>query len=67
MMLQTAHEAYSYRLSPDVPDFEDDKPLIIFDGHCIFCSHWAQFVIRHDPEGRIRLLAAQTPPGACTL
>ena len=32
-------------------DFPDDHPLIIFDGHCVLCSRWAQFVIRHDRGG----------------
>lgn len=46
-----------------VPAFADDKPIIIFDGHCVLCSGWAQFVIRHDPTAKFRLLAAQTPLG----
>lgn len=54
---------YSYRDDPDVPDFEDDKPIIVFDGHCVLCSRWAQTVIKHDTDKRLRLLAAQTPLG----
>ena len=56
-------EAYSYRTDPSIPDFPDARPIIIFDGHCALCSAWAQFVLRHDPHGRIRLLPAQTPLG----
>jgi len=55
---------YSYRADPDVPAFADDRPVIVFDGHCIFCSGWAGFVLRHDPAGRYRLLRAQSPLGA---
>jgi len=55
--------AYSYRQDPTVPDFPDDHPIIIFDGHCVLCSGWANFVLRHDRLGKYRLLAAQSPLG----
>ncbi|MEQ8327064.1 thiol-disulfide oxidoreductase DCC family protein [Parvibaculum sp.] len=55
--------AYSYRQDSAVPEFPDDRPIIIFDGHCALCSGWARFVLRHDPEGRYRLLPAQSPLG----
>jgi predicted DCC family thiol-disulfide oxidoreductase YuxK len=54
---------YSYRDDPAVPTFADDRPVIIFDGHCVLCSRSAQFVLRHDRRGTFRLLAAQTPLG----
>ena len=40
--------AYSYREDPSVPAFPDDRPIIIFDGHCVLCSRFARFVLRHD-------------------
>lgn len=55
--------AYSYREDPMVPRFADDQPLIVFDGHCVLCSGWANFVLRHDRRRVYRLLAAQTPLG----
>jgi predicted DCC family thiol-disulfide oxidoreductase YuxK len=55
--------AFSYRQDPTVPAFPDDRPIIIFDGHCVLCSSWANFVLRHDPLGKYRLLAAQSPLG----
>lgn len=55
--------AYSYRDDSAVPDFPDDRPIIVFDGHCVLCSRWAQFVIRHDPNKTFRLLAAQSSLG----
>ncbi len=55
---------YSYRDDPAVPPFADDRPIIIFDGHCVLCSAFAQFILRTDPHGRLRLLAAQSPIGA---
>ena len=59
----TARRPYSYRDDPAVPKFADDRPVIIFDGHCVLCSRSAQFVLRHDKRGTYRLLAAQTPLG----
>ena len=56
-------EAYSYRADAGVPEFADDKPLIVFDGECVFCSAWVQFVLRHDKAERYRFLAAQSPLG----
>jgi predicted DCC family thiol-disulfide oxidoreductase YuxK len=58
-----AHQPYSYRSDPRVPAFPDDRPIILFDGHCALCSGWARFVLRHDRRGRFRLLPAQTPLG----
>ena len=54
---------YSYRADPAVPAFADDKPVIIFDGHCAMCSGFARFVLRHDTAARFRLLPAQTDLG----
>jgi predicted DCC family thiol-disulfide oxidoreductase YuxK len=56
-------QAYSYRSDAGVPTFPDDRPIIIFDGHCVLCSAWARFVLRHDRRKRYRLLPAQTPLG----
>lgn len=53
----------SYRGDPSVPPFPDDKPIIVFDGHCVLCSRWARFVLRHDRAKKFRLLPAQTPLG----
>lgn len=56
-------DAYSYRNDAAIPAFPDDKPVIVFDGHCVLCSRWAMFVVRHDPAARFRLLPAQSPLG----
>jgi predicted DCC family thiol-disulfide oxidoreductase YuxK len=57
-------EAFSYRRDPAVPPFPDDRPILVFDGHCVLCSRFVQFVLRHDRRRLFRLLAAQTPLGA---
>ena len=55
--------AYEYRADPAVPRFADDRPVIIFDGHCVLCSAFAQFVLKRDRDARFRLLAAQSDLG----
>jgi predicted DCC family thiol-disulfide oxidoreductase YuxK len=59
-----AREAFSYRNDPAVPAFPDDRPILIFDGNCVLCSSFAQFILRHDKAHRLRLMAAQTTLGA---
>jgi predicted DCC family thiol-disulfide oxidoreductase YuxK len=54
---------YSYRSDSDVPDFDDSKPLFLFDGVCVLCSSGAGFLMRHDRRGRINLASAQSPLG----
>ncbi len=55
---------YSYRDDAAVPAFPDDRPIIVFDGQCVFCSAWARLVLRFDRKGVFRLLPAETPLGA---
>jgi len=54
---------YSYRDDPNVPAFPDDKPIIVFDGHCALCSGFADFILRVDRKQALRLLPAQSPLG----
>lgn len=56
-------EAYSYRRDPAVPVFPDDWPVIVFDGHCAFCSAGMRLVVRLDRRKVFRLLPAQSPLG----
>lgn len=59
--------AYSYRNDPSVPDFPDDRPLIIFDGECGFCSRDVDFVLRHDKKGLFRFTPAQSSLGTALM
>lgn len=54
---------YSYRLDPDVPEFPDSDPVIVFDGQCVFCSGWVRFALRADRRRRYRFVAAQSDLG----
>ena len=55
---------YQYRADPAVPPFADERPIVIFDGKCVLCSSFAQFILQQDRHARFRLLAAQTEPGS---
>src|ERR1700735_5615065 len=54
---------FSYRQDPAVPPFPDDRPIIIFDGHCALCSGFARFILRHDKRATFRLMAGQSALG----
>src|SRR5581483_3660561 len=61
--LPNTRPAYSYRMDPNVPTFPDDRPILIFDGHCALCSGFVQFILRRDRAGRFRFLSAQSTVG----
>ena len=54
---------YSYRDDPDVPDFDDSRPLFVFDNVCVLCSGGASFIMRHDKKQRIAFTCAQDELG----
>jgi predicted DCC family thiol-disulfide oxidoreductase YuxK len=54
---------YAYRADPAVPDFADNHAIVVFDGRCVLCSSFAQFILKHDRDARFRLLAAQSDLG----
>lgn len=55
--------AYSYRHDPKVPEFQDDRSIIVFDGVCAMCSGFMRFIMRHDSSLRFQLLPAQSQLG----
>ncbi len=56
--------AYSYRGDPAVPDFDDTRPLFVFDNVCVLCSGGVGWLMRHDRRGKIAFTSAQGPLGA---
>jgi predicted DCC family thiol-disulfide oxidoreductase YuxK len=46
-----------------VPAGEVEDGLILFDGVCVLCSDWVDFVIKRDPQARFRFLPIQTQRG----
>lgn len=57
-------QSFSYRADKAVPAFPDDKPIIVFDGECVFCSGWVRFALKADRRRRYRFLTAQSELGA---
>lgn len=53
----------SYRSDPNVPDFDDEKTLFVFDGVCVLCSGGASWLMRHDTDPRVNFTPAQSPLG----
>lgn len=56
-------KAFSYRADRSVSDFPDDRPILIFDGNCVLCSGFVNFLLRADKQRRFRFLSAQSPLG----
>jgi predicted DCC family thiol-disulfide oxidoreductase YuxK len=55
---------FSYRADPQVPAFADDHPILVFDGKCVLCSGFVQFVLRRDRRARFRFVSAQSALGS---
>lgn len=53
------HTPYSYRDDPNVPAFDDSKPLFVFDNVCVLCSGGAAFIMRHDKAAKVSFTSAQ--------
>ena len=50
---------YGYRDDPQVPRFDDSRPLFVFDGVCVLCSGGASWIMRRDRGARIAFTPAQ--------
>ena len=50
---------YPWRDDPTVPEFDDTRPIVVFDGDCVFCSRSMRLVARMDRSGLIRMTPAQ--------
>lgn len=51
------------RLSDAAPAIPTAAPLIVFDGVCVLCCGFIQWVIRHDRQDRFKFTPAQGPLG----
>ena len=45
---------------------EQDR-VILFDGVCVLCSHWARFLMRFDRQQRYKLATVQSAEGQAIL
>jgi predicted DCC family thiol-disulfide oxidoreductase YuxK len=39
------------------------RPLYFFDGHCVLCSRFVAFCLKHDPQGRLKFASSQSATG----
>jgi predicted DCC family thiol-disulfide oxidoreductase YuxK len=42
------------------PGMNENDRVILFDGVCVLCSHWANFLIRFDKKWRYKLATVQS-------
>ncbi len=40
---------------------------MVFDAHCLLCSGWVQFLLKHDHNGILRFASMQSVKGAALL
>ncbi|MCW7538168.1 DCC1-like thiol-disulfide oxidoreductase family protein [Aquabacterium sp. A7-Y] len=41
--------------------------IVVFDAHCLLCSGWVQFLVKHDRAGRLRFASMQGDTGRALL
>ena len=58
-----AFSPFSYRDDVSVPDFPENRPLIVFDGVCVLCTGFARFILSHDRKQQFLLTTAQAELG----
>ncbi|WP_419905823.1 thiol-disulfide oxidoreductase DCC family protein [Kiloniella sp.] len=58
-----AYPLNSYRDDPAVREFDDRRPLLVYDGDCVLCSGFIKFVIKHDAEKKFQFTAGQSQLG----
>ena len=63
-MTRHSERAHSYRDDPQVPDFDDSRPLFVFDGHCGLCSGGVRWLMASDTQGKVGFASAQGSLGA---
>ena len=57
-------QPHSYRDDASVPRFDDSRPIVVFDGVCVLCSGWMDFLVRRDAAAtRFRFVVTQSPLG----
>jgi predicted DCC family thiol-disulfide oxidoreductase YuxK len=63
-MTEVSTAPFTYRNDPDVPAFDDSRPVFVFDGACVLCSGGASRIMKMDREGRIAFTPAAGELGA---
>jgi predicted DCC family thiol-disulfide oxidoreductase YuxK len=63
-MTDLSQAPYSYRADPEVPPFDDARPLFVFDGACVLCSGGASWIMKRDRAEKIAFTPAAGDLGA---
>ncbi len=58
---------FSYRSDPQVPAFDDSRPIALMDATCALCCFGARMIDRLDRSGDIRICPAQSQLGRALL
>lgn len=58
---------HSHRQDAQVPNFEDEGPVVFMDGSCGLCSRAARSIARLDRRGEFRICTTQSPLGQAVL
>jgi predicted DCC family thiol-disulfide oxidoreductase YuxK len=45
----------------------EGRPVLLFDGVCVFCNRTVQFLIRHDRKATLRFVPLESPLGQALL
>ena len=45
----------------------EGRPVLLFDGVCVFCNRTVQFLLRHDREATLRFVPLESPLGQALL
>ena len=45
----------------------EGRPVLLFDGICVFCNRTVQFLIRHDSQAILRFVPLESPLGQALL
>jgi predicted DCC family thiol-disulfide oxidoreductase YuxK len=51
----------------DLKNLPVDKLYILYDGHCLLCNRWVQFLLQHDPQDHFRFISQQSSLGELVL
>ena len=52
---------------PDLKKGFNEHPTIVYDGVCMLCSRWVQFIVRNDKRGLFRFIPMQSEKGKSLL
>lgn len=63
MVPKNRQDPFSYTESIGFSEWDGKRPLIVFDGICILCSHFVGWVVRHDVNAIFCFSTAQSALG----